>query len=223
MAERMSCPHSGKQKDTIDGDAFFHWSREKSETMTPSAREFVSGTAAAVALGGAAAAGVHLAACAVAGGLVYAGLRLCLPAKKPKSIADASKALIGNSKQSITGLSKQAPSILDTEFRDQVENLISTLNLLIERCDSDADNTTIDGQFPERIDLLTDILKKYNDVTRVRTRTESVVSAIEHTHTIFRKASERFSKLVAKQIDQDAVELTVDARVYDELQNIHFD
>ncbi|MCA9216282.1 MAG: hypothetical protein KDB27_24610 [Planctomycetales bacterium] len=191
--------------------------------MKPISREMISGVAAVTALGAGVVAHAPLALSFVAGGLAYAGFRLFIPAKYPVSPEEQHQDLAQHSMAELSNLAAAISEVQSHDFRDRSNLLVRFIGDLIERAQEAPEQTTIGRDFPDRIKQLRILLEKYNEVAKASSISSAVQDAMQHTESVFANATERFSELLVEQVNREAIELTVDARVFDELMNIQFD
>jgi hypothetical protein len=183
-------------------------------------REIISGGLAAAAFGGTVVTqSLPMIGCAVAGGLVYAGLRLMLPGDSNPS-GPADPPMFVDSRASLQRLKLLTGRLDNGDFRAEVEGLVTTLSILLDRAQKDQNVASIDPQFPRSIERLCDLLNRYRDLTHSPKRSESLQAALSHTEDVLKRTREHFDRLLEQEVDDDAIRLKVDARVYEELTGL---
>ncbi|MCA9147959.1 MAG: hypothetical protein KDA92_01605 [Planctomycetales bacterium] len=186
------------------------------------AREIIAGSAAIGALGATTAASMPLAATIATALAVYAGLRLSLPASASEEQAAPIDAYRVECQAAVDALRSAHTSLPPGAFRSEVQHICDLLSRLL--ADSSRGDTPqkIADDFQQLVDQLRRMVERYASLITEDNLSSSARGALDQTEQTFARARETFEQMLQHRIDQSAVELRIDGRVYEELVDVQF-
>ena len=192
--------------------------------MNSVTRELIAGTGAIAALAGSLAASLPLWVSVVVSVLVYAGLRLTLPVRPVQPAQDSHRQFLAECHTAVESIRAKAQQLPRGKFRSEVNQLVDVLERLVRRAEKKDVSRPgqVDPEFPERMKQLTALLERYSDVSQQKRLSDSAQAALDHTEEVFTKTRDTFDVLLQRAVDAEAVDLKVDARVYEELMDIEY-
>jgi hypothetical protein len=182
-------------------------------------REIVAGGSAVAGLAACTALHMGLAVAVPLGLLVYGGMRLLLPAAGGADPA-GTQAFLALCRREIDGMDAAKAKVPPGAFRDAVDQLCWTSRKIVKHLDRKPEHIRVASTYPEKLTKLAGMLAQYVELAASREDSDSARSALDRTEQVFGKSAENSRRLLDEIVSRDAMALTIDARVYEELMDL---
>jgi hypothetical protein len=155
----------------------------------------------------------------------YFGIRLFFPppykkvqVELPEGISQhAFKTFLAECTNSLTLLKKDAEAIRKLSFRQTVLHLCELGDELLVNFEKDPQDVRVAQTLPDRLNRLHEVLVGYLDLANQKNQSPQTVRAVKDTEKAVTKAVAKFEQLHHRLLENDAIDLSTNAKTLDNL------
>ena len=156
----------------------------------------------------------------------YFGIRLLFPSLSSKKVSvelpeglsqETFTSFLTACTENLTLLRNDAESINNLPFRSTVLHLCQLGDELLINFEKDPQDVQVAHALPDRLQRLHEVLAGYLDLANQRSQSPQTVRAIQDTEKAVTKAVTKFEQLHHRLLENDAIDLSTNAKTLDNL------